>query len=151
MDLRTLVIKSLGVSRSDYTLKDETGKVVTIPLTSNFVRALKQKYKASPRPFSFERKLQNTLLRCLVEAGLFTAGMWIDIGGTREYGNWLGFDKERYDVFNLPGVENANLTGDIQRCNRPDLQRRYDGVISLNCLYMMQNPEAAINNMMKLV
>ncbi len=60
-------------------------------------------------------------------------------------------DKERYDVFNLPGVENANLTGDIQRCNRPDLQRRYDGVISLNCLYMMQNPEAAINNMMKLV
>src|SRR6185436_16912761 len=80
---------------------------MSIPLTTAFTSAKKSEYLASPRAVSVSRKLLNSLLFRLKQTGLFNEGNWIDIGGSRVYGDWLGVAKERYDVFNLPQVSDA--------------------------------------------
>src|SRR6185295_2848711 len=72
-----------------------------IPVTTAFVSAKAHEFKNSPRAVSVGRKLENAFLYRLKQMGLFSEGDWIDIGGSREYGEWLQVPPARYDIFNL--------------------------------------------------
>ncbi len=127
------------------------GDEISIPLTTAFVSCSRAEYSGSPRAFTISRQLENAFLNRLKRAGAFSSGEWLDIGGTRHYGEWLKISPPRYHVFNLPNTPETTVEGDFDDADTMDFSKLYDGLISLNCLYMSRNPQKALTNIFRLL
>lgn len=149
--LQASVISNLGVKIYEKTVKTRCCGEVSVPLTSSFVRARPADYQYSPNLVSLKRKLLNAFLFRLSQTEMFSRGDWLDIGGSRAYGNWLRVPPARYDIFNLPEVPDTTVSGDFNNAASIDYSKQYDGLISLNCLYMARKSEVAIANIMRLL
>src|SRR6267142_5874842 len=149
--LQSSVIANLGVRIYEKTVRTRCCGEVVVPLTSSFVRARPSDYKDSPNRVSLNRKLLNASLFRLTRTGIFSRGRWLDIGGSRAYGDWLKVPPARYDIFNLPESPDTTVAGDFNNGESIDYSKQYDGLISLNCLYMAMKPEAAVDNIMRLL
>ena len=138
--------KGIGVEPVPMELADRTLGVVRVPLTSGIYRVARHEYRGSPRPWSLMRKLLNGVLCRTARTGLFQEGRWVDVGGSRLYGDWLGIPHERYEVLNLPGVADATIAGDMDREGGMELGALFDGVLCLNTFIYARSPEIAIAN-----
>ena len=78
---------------------------------------------------------------------MFATGRWLDAGGTRAYGDWLGFAKDRYDIFNLPGVPDATIEGSWDDASSFRVTQPYDGLLSLNGLFLAKDYRIALANL----
>lgn len=150
-ELQASLIKSLGVKMSRRTISTQDMGEMDVPLTTGLVHAKPSEYSDSPRAVSIGRRLQNAFLFRLAATGIFSEGVWLDVGGTRSYGDWLKIPPGRYEVFNLAGVPGTTVVGDFNDADSMDFSRQYDGLISLNSLYMARRPETAVANIMRLL
>jgi hypothetical protein len=141
------VVSVIGVSPAARTVSTHLFGEVDIPLTTNFVDIRASSYRGSPRPVSLNRKLQNSFLARLSSAGVFATGRWLDAGGTRAYGDWLGFEKDRYDILNLPGVPDATIEGSWDDAASFTVTRKYDGLLTLNGLFLSRDYRIALANL----